>query len=75
MAVLLGVILMCAGWAYAHVLLLARVLRMTRLSWAWRALALVPVATPLIGLRNGLRTLPFAWLVCGLGYCALRLLA
>jgi hypothetical protein len=70
----LSLVLLSASWALAHLLLLLQVLRAQGLPpWA-RLLSLVPVATPVLGVRAGLRTLPLLWTLLGAGYLAVRAL-
>lgn len=73
-AIVLALLLLSASWALCHILLLWRVLGARGLPvWA-RLASLVPVATPLFGLRVGLRTLPLLWLLFGVAYVAARAL-
>jgi len=73
-AVLLGLVVVSATWVFAHGLLLLRVLRMAGVPGWQRALALLPIVTPVVALRAGARMLPALWFSCGAGYLLLRLL-
>ena len=73
-AVVVALVLLSASWALAHMVLLWRVARARTLPvWA-RLLALLPVATPLLALRAGVRMLPLLWLLFGAAYVATRVL-
>ncbi len=74
-AIVLALVLLSASWTLAHLVLLSIVVR-TRTLPAWaRLLALVPVATPVLALRVGLRMLPLLWLLFGVAYLAARTLS
>ena len=72
-AVLVALVLLSASWALSHLVLLSRVLRARTLPLWARLLALVPVATPVLALRAGVRTLPLLWLIFGAAYLATRI--
>jgi hypothetical protein len=58
-----------------HVALLLRVVAAKRLGPWWRALAIVPLVTPLAGWRAGERRLCGLWAGCAMLYGVLRLVA
>ena len=70
--VLLALIVLSASWALAHLLLLLRVLLARSLPRWQRAIALVPIATPWLALRAGMRLLPGLWALFGAAYLATR---
>jgi hypothetical protein len=72
---LLTLIILGAGWLFVHVLLLARCLRAPGLSRGFRLLALLPVATPVVGWYAGARVLSAIWIGCGVLYTGLQALA
>lgn len=73
-AIVLALLLLSASWTLAHLVLLSRVMRARTLpGWA-RLLALVPLATPVLAVRVGLRALPLLWLLFGVAYVAARTL-
>jgi hypothetical protein len=75
-AVLLSLLIVSgAVLVVLHVALLLRALRARQLAGWMRAIALVPLATPVVGWRAGARKLCVAWGACGLLYGALRMLA
>jgi hypothetical protein len=74
-ALLVSVIAIGAALFVLHAALLLRALTARQLSPWLRALALVPVVTPVAGWRAGARGLCVAWGTCGLLYAALRLFA
>ena len=74
-AFLSALIVSGAALLVLHLALLLRAVRARQLpGWA-RALALVPVVTPVIGWQAGARGLCVAWGTCGLLYAALRVIA
>jgi hypothetical protein len=74
-AFLLAVIAIGAGLIVLHLALLLRALTARQLPGWLRALALVPVVTPVAGWRAGARGLCVAWGALGLLYCTLRVIA
>ena len=74
-ALLASVIAMGAALVVLHAALLLRALTARQLPAWLRALALVPVVTPVAGWRAGARGLCVAWGTCGLLYAALRVFA
>jgi len=74
-ALLLAVIAIGAALVVLHAALLLRALTARQLPPWLRALALVPVVTPVAGWRAGARGLCVAWGTCGLLYAALRVIA
>ena len=71
-AVFLVLVLLSASWALSHLVLVLRVLRARSLPLWARLLGLVPIATPVLAVRAGVRTLPVLWLLFGLAYFAAR---
>ena len=74
-AVLAFLIVTGAAMIVLHAALLLRVVAARQLSPWLRALALVPVVTPVAGWLAGSRGLCLAWGTCGLLYGALRVIA
>jgi hypothetical protein len=74
-AVLLAIIVAGAAVLVVHAALLLRVLTRKKLGPWWRALALVPVVTPVAGWRAGERRLCGLWAGCAVLYGVLRLVA
>lgn len=74
-ALLSSLIALGALWLFVHARLLARCLRARELSPGLRLLALLPIATPILGWRAGSRLLCALWLACCLLYAWLRRLS
>ena len=71
-AVLLALVLTGALWLMVHAALLVRVLQRRDVAIGLRALAWVPVLTPIVGWRVGAKAWSVVWLVVGVAYAVLR---
>jgi hypothetical protein len=71
-AMLLALTLTFAAWLMVHAALLVRVTRTKNAALGLRALAWVPVLTPIVGWRVGAKAWSVVWLVVGLAYAVLR---
>lgn len=75
---LIGLVLVGAIWLCLHVLVVWQAMRPKQdveLAWKWRALALVPVAAPVIAWVGKHRVSPVLWGVCGGLYAVLWVLS
>jgi hypothetical protein len=72
---LIAWIVVGAAALVVHAVVLWQVLRARDLAPKWRALAIIPVAAPVLAWMDKRRTAPILWAVLVGGYVILRLLA
>lgn len=71
---LLSWIAIGAAVLVVHAVVLWQVIRARELAWKWRALAIIPIAAPILAWRDKRRVAPIAWGVLVALYVVLRLL-
>ncbi len=69
---LTGLVLVFAIWAWVHLTLCARVMRMAGVPKGLRVVAFVPPIAAILGYRGGLRGRAVLWWVLGVVYLVLR---
>lgn len=71
-AIFFALIVVGAGWLLLHAALLIRTARAPGLAIAWRVVAWLPPATPIVAWIAGARVRAIAWVVHAALYFALR---
>lgn len=70
--VLIAWVLVGAAFIVVHMVALWQAIRAQQVAVRWRALALLPPATPVVAWMSGARTVPVLWGVILVAYVVLR---